>query len=981
MQIKLRTIALSGAIVMACAASLRAQPVGQWDFNSGTLAGTVGAALEYIDGPGGPTQQGTQFGTTTSFGIPDIGGTVANVVRVPKATDATMGLVMPVAAAANGGGTLVNSYTLIFELLFPAGSHSKWRGLLDADKGAIEADAEFFVNTANGIGISGNYSGNIQSNRWYRIGLVMDGDTKTMRKYIDGVLVGSQSIPNIDDRFALSPAGTAYLFTDNDGETEIAYVNSIQLRDRALTTPEMRAMGGPLAAGIQQTIPPVPSGIDRFIPATAFSSRNTEVGAVIDTGSTTIQDASISVRLNGTAVANPTISRSGGLITVRSGVQNLTPGNKYTNLVSYTDSLNGAQSFTNVFTAALFYEDFDEIPLGPNIEESSAGEHVWTNTPPSGWLIDNSNMAGRDSPDDDGDGRPDNDGRSEWAGWAFADRTWWPTVDDQTRSQFTRASGTVAIADPDEWDDAYSDPTVYGGGPGLFNSLLTTPEISLAGIAANTLSLRFDSSWRPEAEDDGAPKFPVNAAGSPTNNQTAVITVSYDGGAPVQILKFDSKSGSPTYHPDSQNESVSIPLNNPAGAQRMKITFAMLYAANDWWWAVDNIVVNAGASPPSITKQPAGGLFSAGGQVTLSVDIAGSEPFTFQWKRNGADIAGATGRTLTLNDLQAANAGVYTVVVSNSAGSTTSEGAAVALFSGAITNDLVLHLKMDGNLTDSSGKGNNGTPVGAPTFEAGKIGNAVHIPSGTDYVTLGAPVDLNFGTATDFSIAFWAKVNAFGGDASLIANKDWDSGGNQGYVIFTDSNRRVDWNLAGAPGGRKDGDQVPNAFPSNQWAHVVLTFDRDGLAVTYTNGVRVLGSSMAADANNLDTPDGFATNLGQDGAGDYGSVFTDLSIDDLGIWRRVLTVQEVAAIYAAGIAGRDLSTAAVGGGGGNVRITGIQRSDANLAITVSGTGNLQLQKKALLSDASWSPVAATAVNGVFTVPVQGTTGFFRVASQ
>ena len=981
MQIKTRMIARLGAIVVACAASAYAQPIGQWDFNSGTLAGTVGGALDYVDGAGGATQQGTQFGTTTSLGIPNIGGTAANVVRVPKATDGSMGLVMPVSAAANGGGTLVNTYTLIFDLLFPAESHGKWRALLDADKAAISADAEFFVNNGNGIGISGSYSGTIQSNTWYRVGLTMDGATKTMRKYIDGNLVGSQTFPAIDDRFALNPSDSAFLFSDNDGETEPGYVNSIQLWDRALTTPEMRAFAGPTASGIPQAIPPIPSGIDRFIPATAFANRTTAVGAVIDAGSTTIQDASISLTLNGTAIANPTISRSGSLITAQSAAQNLTPGTRYTNVVSYTDSTAGAKSFTNVFTAAVFYEDFNGIPLGPNIEEGSAGDHVWTNTPPTGWVIDNSQMPGRDSPDDDGDGRPDNDGRSEWHGWAFADRNWWPTVDDQTRSQFTLASGGVAIADPDEWDDAYSDPASYGGAPGLFNSFLTTPEIPLAGLAANSATLRFDSSWRPEADDDHPPKWPgVGSQG--TNNQTALITVSYDGGAPVQVLKWDSRSGSSTYHPDSQNESVSIPLNNPAGAQRMKITFALLYSANDWWWAFDNLVVNAGASPPAISRQPAGGLFSAGASIVLSVEASGSGPFTYQWRRDGTEIAGATSATLSLNNLQAANAGVYSVVVSNSAGSVTSADAAVALYSGPLTSDLVVHLKMDGNLTDASTKGNSGSAVGSPTFETGKIGNAVHFPSDADYVTLGAPADLNFGAATDFSISFWAKVNVFSGDASLIGNKDWNDGGRPGYVIFTDSNRRVDWNLAGPPGGRKDGDQVPNAFPSNAWAHVVLTFDRDGLAVSYTNGVRVLGSSLAANANNLDTPDGFATNLGQDGTGTYGPKFSDLSIDDLGIWRRVLTVQEVAAIYSAGVAGRDLSTATVGGSaGGAPQITAIQRSGANLSITVSGTGTLQLQKKTLLGDASWSNVTATPVNGVFTVPIEGTTGFFRVASQ
>jgi hypothetical protein len=966
------------------ALSAYAQPAGQWDFN-GNLNGTVGDPLTYADGVGGATDQQKQFGTTTSLGIPNIGGTEAQVLRVPKDVDGTMGLYMPVAGEANGGGFLMNSYTLIWDILFTGDAHGTWRALLEADLRAINADSEFFVNNNNAIGIAGSYQGTVQSNTWHRIGMVVNGDTKTIQKFIDGTLVGSQTFSTLDDRFALTPGGTALLFSDDDGETEVAYVNSIQFRNEALTSGEMLALGGAQAAGIPQEIPPVPSTFVQGIPSGAFASRDTAVGAIIDAGSTTIQDPSISLTLNGNTVANPTITRDGAIITVRSSAQNLTPGNKYTNVVTFTDSLDGQKRFTNIFTAALFFEDFNGIELGPNVEEASAGEKVWTNQPPTGWAVDNTQMLGFGSPDDDLDGRPDYDGRSEWFGWAFADARWWPTVDDQRRSEFTLATGAAAIADPDEWDDGPNDPSVLGmppgtyNSPGLFNSILSTPDISLAGVAAGSAFLRFDSSWRPEGQDDSNAKFTQTETG-PANNQTAIITVSYDGGAEIEVMKWDSLSGSPTFHADNPNESVLVELNNPAGAQNMKLNFKLLYAANDWFWAVDNIAVSTGPTPVSITQQPIGGLYTAGQPVTLSVTTAGTDPISYQWQRGGTNLPGATSSMYVINSVQASDAGTYTVVVQNTDTPLTSNPAVIEVReAGPINAELVTHLKMDGDLNDASGKGNGGTAVGTPTFEAGKIGNAVHIPSGADYVSLGSPADLNFGTSTDFSISFWARVNAFNGDPSLIGNKSWASGGNPGYVIFTDGNRRVDWNLAGSPGVRKDGDQVPNVLTNDTWVHVVVTFDRDGQAVTYVNGVRGAGSSIAADQNNLDTPEGMATNIGQDGTGNYGSVFTDLEVDDLGIWRRVLTVNEVAAIYSAGNQGNDLSTATVGGGG-DVEITAVTRSGNNLQITASGSGTLSLEKKTTLSD-GWAPVAATPVNGTFTVPIEGSTGFFRVVSQ
>src|SRR6185369_1395660 len=60
---------------------------------------------------------------------------------------------------------------------------------------------------------------------------------------------------------------------------------------------------------------------------------------------------------------------------------------------------------------------------------------------------------------------------------------------------------------------------------------------------------------------------------------------------------------------------------------------------------------------------------------------------------------------------------------------------------------------------------------------------------------------------------------------------------------------------------------------------------------------------------------GLATYIGQDGTGGYGfnndlgAHFKDIWIDDFGLWRRTLTAQEVASIYAHGLQGEDLTKA------------------------------------------------------------------------
>lgn len=223
----------------------------------------------------------------------------------------------------------------------------------------------------------------------------------------------------------------------------------------------------------------------------------------------------------------------------------------------------------------IFSEDFEGLVLGPSVDEEVAGDNVWTKTAPSGWTIDDSGIPGVGT---------DLDGVTEWAGWSFADKDWWTqTAGDQNRSQFTNASGVVAVADPDEWDDQdHADSAANG----WYDTFLTTPHISLAGVQENTATLTFDSSWRPEFDSN--------------YHQTGNITVTYDRGAPVEVLLWESDSGSPNFKADATNETVTVALNNPPGAGVMAITFGLFEAGNDWWWAVDNIEVNAVPEPSSI---------------------------------------------------------------------------------------------------------------------------------------------------------------------------------------------------------------------------------------------------------------------------------------------------------------------------------------------------------------------------------------------
>jgi hypothetical protein len=245
----------------------------------------------------------------------------------------------------------------------------------------------------------------------------------------------------------------------------------------------------------------------------------------------------------------------------------------------------------------------------------------------------------------------------------------------------------------------------------------------------------------------------------------------------------------------------------------------------------------------------------------------------------------------------------------------------------AIQDNLVVHLALDGNTDDSSGRGNNAVAgTGGAFFLPGQNSDGVTrdplIGSGsldltygtaTEYLVLANTLtDLSFGTSTDFSLSIWVQrvIDANAGhanisDPALIATKDWDGGGNRGYVLYADNNR-WGWNWAtDVAGSRKDFSG--SLLPAGEWHHIAVTHDRDGLATFYHDGNQI--GAVTLSAGNIDVTDlGQNTNIGQDGTGVYGPTPSH-NLDDIGIWRRALTPAEVFSIMLNGRRGVDISDA------------------------------------------------------------------------
>ena len=84
-------------------------------------------------------------------------------------------------------------------------------------------------------------------------------------------------------------------------------------------------------------------------------------------------------------------------------------------------------------------------------------------------------------------------------------------------------------------------------------------------------------------------------------------------------------------------------------------------------------------TPPTIVTQPTDQTVTVGGTASFNVAASGAPPLSYQWNFKGTNIVGATDTTLTLTNVQASQAGSYSVLVTNLFGSILSSNAVLTV--------------------------------------------------------------------------------------------------------------------------------------------------------------------------------------------------------------------------------------------------------------------------------------------------------------
>ena len=89
-----------------------------------------------------------------------------------------------------------------------------------------------------------------------------------------------------------------------------------------------------------------------------------------------------------------------------------------------------------------------------------------------------------------------------------------------------------------------------------------------------------------------------------------------------------------------------------------------------------------GGDPPTIVQSPVSATVNAGESVTFSVVATGTEPLSYQWRKDGQILSGEDGTDLTLSNVTEQDEGDYDVVVVNVLGQAVSAAATLTVNSG-----------------------------------------------------------------------------------------------------------------------------------------------------------------------------------------------------------------------------------------------------------------------------------------------------------
>lgn len=215
-------------------------------------------------------------------------------------------------------------------------------------------------------------------------------------------------------------------------------------------------------------------------------------------------------------------------------------------------------------------------------------------------------------------------------------------------------------------------------------------------------------------------------------------------------------------------------------------------------------------------------------------------------------------------------------------------------YSQDLTSNLKVCMPFNGNASDVSGAGNNGTVSGA-TLTTDRFGNAskAYQFNGTsDFISIANFA--NVAPTNELTISMWAKSDLTTSNCLFMLSPDNVSDRCVGCAQYSNSgSTMMIWDYGNLSGGRLLASGIP--IDLTGWHHYVYLLSQTGnLKEMYLDGALKLGSTYALSCSNKSLP--FYIGAANDG-GAGGSIRFHGKIDDVCIYNRALNANEVSALF------------------------------------------------------------------------------------
>jgi hypothetical protein len=280
---------------------------------------------------------------------------------------------------------------------------------------------------------------------------------------------------------------------------------------------------------------------------------------------------------------------------------------------------------------------------------------------------------------------------------------------------------------------------------------------------------------------------PVSA--SVTAGQTATFSVSASGTAPLSYQWHKNSANISGATAASYTTPATTTADNGA-----KFDVVVSNKAGSVTSSQATLTVTAAAVAPMITTQPANQTVTAGQTATFSVTVSGTAPLSYQWRKNSANINGATASSYTTPVTTSTDNGAkFDVVVSNSAGSVTSSQATLTVNSVPVAPTITTQ---PANQTVTAGQTATFTVVASGTaplsYQWQK--NAADIPGATmaSYTT---PVTTTTDSGTLFRVVVSNSAGSVTSNSAMLTVNPGTSNSSVDVLTYHYDNGRTGQNL------------------------------------------------------------------------------------------------------------------------------------------------------------------------------------------